>query len=248
MSAPLLSAKKLRRAFDAGRVILADVDVEIRAGEFAVIMGPSGAGKSTLLYAMSMMDRPDAGQVLLDGQDLTAMKETQLSVVRSRSLGFVFQQTHLVSYLTLRENVAVAGYLCQATAEADRRTDELLSQMGVGDAADRLPGDVSGGEAQRAAVARAVVNKPKVLFADEPTGALNRSSTEEVLSLFTRLNEAGQTILMVTHDAHAAARGSRVLYLEDGRIIGEKPLGPWVSDAAREREQMLGEWLTDLRW
>ena len=248
MSEPILSAKKLRKAFDRSRVILEDVDADILPGEFAVIMGPSGAGKSTLLYCMSLMDRPDAGQLVLDGQELTAMSEKQLSAVRGRDFGFVFQQTHLVSYLTLRENVAVAGYLCHGTEETDRRAEALLTQMGVGDAADRLPGDVSGGEAQRAAVARAVINEPKVLFADEPTGALNRGNTEEVLSLFTRLNEAGQTILMVTHDAHAASRGSRVLYLEDGRIIGEKSLGPWSPEAAREREQALTEWLTALRW
>ena len=248
MSEVILSARKLRRAFDSHHVILNDVNLDIGRGDFTVIMGPSGAGKSTLLYVLSLMDRPDAGQVLLEGQDLTAMHEKQLAAVRAREFGFVFQQTHLVSYLTLRENVAVAGYLCQRTEKTNTRVEALLRQMNVSEAADRLPGDVSGGEGQRAAVARAVINEPKLLFADEPTGALNRSSTEEVLKLFTELNEGGQSILMVTHDLHAAARGNRVLYLEDGKLVDEKRLGAWRPEQAKAREQTLTDWLNSLRW
>ena len=186
-------------------------------------MGPSGAGKSTLLYALSGMDRITDGKIAYQGKTISRYSENQMARLRSQEFGFVFQQTHLVSNLSLYENVAVAGYVGRKRPpqEASKRAEALLEQMNVGSAKDRLPALVSGGEAQRAAIARAMINDPGLLFADEPTGALNKSNSEDVLDLLSRLNQSGQSILMVTHDVRAALRGNRILYLEDGKVLDE---------------------------
>ena len=201
--------------------ILDQVDIDIFQHDFTVIMGPSGAGKSTLLYALSGMDRITDGKIAYQGKTISRYSESQMARLRSQEFGFVFQQTHLVSNLSLYENVAVAGYVGRPPQEAAKRAEALLEQMNVGSAKDRLPALVSGGEAQRAAIARAMINDPGLLFADEPTGALNKSNSEDVLDLLSRLNQSGQSILMVTHDVRAALRGNRILYLEDGKVLDE---------------------------
>ena len=180
-------------------------------------------GKSTLLYALSGMDRITDGKIAYQGKTISRYSESQMARLRSQEFGFVFQQTHLVSNLSLYENVAVAGYVGKKRPpqEAAKRAEALLEQMNVGSAKDRLPALVSGGEAQRAAIARAMINDPGLLFADEPTGALNKSNSEDVLDLLSRLNQSGQSILMVTHDVRAALRGNRILYLEDGKVLDE---------------------------
>ena len=251
MGSTLLSAKNIRKAFDATQpAILNDLSLDIREGDFTVVMGPSGAGKSTLLYALSGMDEISEGQVFYQDREISRLSEKEMSKLRTMDFGFVFQQANLVSNLTLFENVVVAGYLnAQRNAEDTRkRAAKLFEQMNVGDARNRYPAEVSGGEAQRAAVARAVINEPGLLFADEPTGALNRSNTEEVLELLTMLNQAGQSILMVTHDTHAVIRGNRLLYLEDGRIIGEKIMPAYTDGSGKEREAEINDWLHDLSW
>ncbi len=203
--------------------ILDQVDIDIFQHDFTVIMGPSGAGKSTLLYALSGMDRITDGKIAYQGKTISRYSESQMARLRSQEFGFVFQQTHLVSNLSLYENVAVAGYVGKKRPpqEAAKRAEALLEQMNVGSAKDRLPALVSGGEAQRAAIARAMINDPGLLFADEPTGALNKSNSEDVLDLLSRLNQSGQSILMVTHDVRATLRGNRILYLEDGKVLDE---------------------------
>ena len=203
--------------------ILDQVDIDIFQHDFTVIMGPSGAGKSTLLYALSGMDRITDGKIAYQGKTISRYSESQMARLRSQEFGFVFQQTHLVSNLSLYENVAVAGYVGKKRPpqEAAKRAEALLEQMNVGSAKDRLPALVSGGEAQRAAIARAMINDPGLLFADEPTGALNKSNSEDVLDLLSRLNQSGQSILMVTHDVRAALRGNRILYLEDGNVLDD---------------------------
>lgn len=213
-------------------------------------MGPSGAGKSTLLYALSGMDRITSGEIIYRGKKISSFSENQMARLRSHEFGFVFQQTHLVSNLTLYENVAVAGYVGKKRPprETAKRAEKLLEQMNVGSAKDRLPAQVSGGEAQRAALARAMMNDPGLLFADEPTGALNKANSEEVLNLLSRLNQSGQSILMVTHDVRAALRGNRILYLEDGKILDELNLPDYTEGQAREREIQLGSWLSTLQW
>ncbi|MCM1327082.1 MAG: ABC transporter ATP-binding protein [Bacteroidales bacterium] len=253
MKEVLLSARGLCRQFSQGtgrEQILKDIDVDIYKGDFTVIMGSSGAGKSTLLYALSGMDSITAGKVLYKGEEISKYKERQMALLRSHEFGFVFQQTHLVSSLSLFENVAVAGYL-DSGKDAKvvwQKAGELLKRMGVEKAKDRFPSEVSGGEAQRAAIARAVINHPGLLFADEPTGALNKRNTEEVLSLLTGLSDNGQSILMVTHDTKAAIRGTRILYLEDGKILDELSMGVYRETDAKEREKKLNDWLSDLSW
>lgn len=240
-----MSGKNLCRSF-GGSTVIDKVNVDIYAGDFTVMMGPSGAGKSTLLYCLSGMDSLTGGQVLFKGEDISRLSEKRMAKLRARAFGFVFQQTHLVSNLTLLENVAAAGYAGK-TEGVDRRANELLEQMNVGSAKDRLPNQVSGGEAQRAAIARAMINRPALLFADEPTGALNKSNSQEVMNLLTGLNAQGQSILMVTHDIRAALRGNRLLYLEDGKIMDELILPPYADDD-RAREQEITGWLSKMRW
>ena len=230
--------------------VLDMVNLEIYEGDFTVIMGSSGAGKSTLLYALSGMDRPTGGRVDYRGKAISHLKEKEMASLRAGEFGFVFQQAHLVSNLTLFENVAVTGYLDKHKSEKKvrERAAELLSRMNVEDASGRLPSQVSGGEAQRAAIARAMMNQPGMIFADEPTGALNKRNTQEVLNLLTRLNKEGQNILMVTHDMKAAIRATRLLYLEDGKVIGEMSMPPYCSEDAKSRERQVDAWLSSMEW
>lgn len=241
--------------------VLQGVSLEVYKGDFTVIMGASGSGKSTLLYALSGMDRLSGGQLLYTpgrpGKmcqssklssdkmiDIAHASEKELTCLRAEDFGFVFQRTHLVSSLTLEENIRMAALICGSMSEKEigEKTEALIHQMRLEKAKDRLPAQVSGGEAQRAAVARAVITKPGILFADEPTGALNKANTEEVLNLLTALHGEGQSILLVTHDREAALRGNRVLYLEDGAIVGELESGPYQGKD-RVREQELASWL-----
>ena len=251
MRKALLTAKEIVKTYPgAQEPVLNHINTEIYGGDFTVIMGPSGAGKSTLLYALSGMDTISSGQVLYKGEELGTLSEKKMAKLRAGEFGFVFQQTHLVSNLTLFENIVVAGFLEKGKSEqaVRNRAEELLEQMNVEKAKDRLPSEASGGEAQRTAMARAMINQPGLLFADEPTGALNRKHSEEVLELLTALNRDGQSILMVTHDVKAAIRGTRILYLEDGKILDEMLLPPFDLKTAKEREEKVSAWLTSLSW
>lgn len=253
MKNAILSAKGLCKSFahNGGQIhILSHVDFELYEGDFTVIMGASGSGKSTLLYSLSGMDRATAGQVIYNGADLVAMNEKGLAKLRYTDFGFIFQQMHLVSNLTLFENIAVPGYLNKEKSSADvkARAEKLLEQMSISHIKTHLPSQVSGGEQQRCAIARAVINSPKLLFADEPTGALNRKNTIEVLNLLTELNSSGQSILMVTHDIKAALRATRLIYIEDGKIIGELSLPPYNPNEEKSRETQVNAWLTSLEW
>lgn len=253
MKTALLEGRALCKAFSQSgetALILNEVNVELYDADFTVIMGASGAGKSTLLYALSGMDSITGGELLYKGKRINDFSENQMAGLRAKEFGFVFQQTHLVSNLTLAENVAVAGYVGRAHTpkEVDRTVTAVLAQMHLGGAKDRLPSQVSGGEAQRAAIARATINNPGLIFADEPTGALNKSNSEEVLNLLSELNGAGQSILMVTHDVRAAIRGNRILYLEDGKILDELALPVYSAESAREREMEVTGWLSSLQW
>lgn len=253
MKNTILSAKGLCKSYahNGGQShILQHIDLDLYEGDFTVIMGASGSGKSTLLYSLSGMDKATAGEVIYNGNDIVTMKEKELSKLRQKDFGFIFQQMHLVSNLTLFENIAVSGYLDKTTSANDvkKHTDELLDKMGISHIKTHLPSQVSGGEQQRCAIARAVVTNPKLLFADEPTGALNRKNTNEVLNLLTELNQSGQSILMVTHDMKATLRATRVLYLEDGKIIGELTLPTYNPDEAKSREAQVNAWLSSMQW
>ena len=253
MKTSILSAKDLCKSFahNGGQLhIISNVDLDIYEGDFTVIMGASGSGKSTLLYALSGMDRATNGSVMYGGEDIAKLKEKKLAELRHTDFGFVFQQMHLVSNLTIFENVAVTGYLNKSISakETNKRVDELLEKMNISHIKTHLPSQVSGGEQQRCAIARAVVNNPKLIFADEPTGALNRKNTADVLDLLTELNEGGQSILMVTHDVRAAARANRILYLSDGKILGDLSLAPYKEEDIKSRETQINAWLTSLEW
>lgn len=253
MKNTVLSAKKLCKSFahNGGQIhILSHIDFDLYEGDFTVIMGASGSGKSTLLYALSGMDRATAGEVIYNGNDIVKMRENDLAKLRYTDFGFIFQQMHLVSNLTLFENVAVPGYLNKSkpAAEVRKRTEKLLEQMSVSHIKSHLPTQVSGGEQQRCAIARAVINSPRVLFADEPTGALNRKNTTDVLDLLTELNRDGQSVLMVTHDMRAALRADRILYIADGKIIGELTLPTYSQSDEKSRETQVNAWLISLEW
>ena len=253
MKKAILSAKGLCKSFahNGGQVhILTGVDLDIYEGDLTVIMGASGSGKSTLLYALSGMDRATGGKVMYNGEDIVSLSEKKLAALRHGDFGFIFQQMHLVSNLDLFENVTVPDYLdkTRSAAETDKRAEELLEKMGIAHIKKHLPSQCSGGEQQRCAIARAVINEPKILFADEPTGALNKKNTTEVLDLMTELNRSGQSILMVTHDARAACRASRIIYIEDGKVIGELELAPYDKKDEKSRETQVNAWLTSLEW
>ncbi len=230
--------------------VLSGVDMEIYEGEFVVIMGKSGSGKSTLLYALSGMDRATAGEVIYKDKDIVKMKEKELTKLRCCEFGFIFQQMHLVSNLTIYENIAVPGYLNKNVSEKEtnKKTDELLEKVGISDIKEHLPSQCSGGEQQRCAVARAVINDPVIIFADEPTGALNKKSTLEVLDIMTALNKKGQCIMMVTHDSRAALRADRILYIEDGKISGELKLSPYDASDEKSRDTQVTSWLSSMGW
>ena len=249
----ILEAKQLNKSFANNGVqnhVINNLDLQIYEGDFTVIMGASGSGKSTLLYNISGMDRPTSGQVIYKDKDITKLNEKKMASLRVNEFGFVFQQVHLVSNLTVLENILVPGYMAggKKPAEVMKEALALLKDLNVEETANRLPSQISGGEAQRGAIARAVINHPGVLFADEPTGALNRKNTKDVLKLFSELNAKGQTILMVTHDMKAAIYANRIIYIEDGRVCGELELSPYDEENRKSRETQINAWLNSLQW
>lgn len=230
--------------------VLSHIELSVYEGDFTVIMGASGSGKSTLLYMLSGMDKATSGKVLYNNEDLETMDEKQISKLRQNDFGFVFQQMHLVSNLTVFENIAVHGYLNKSDTakQTDLRTNTLLERLNISDIKSYMPSQISGGEQQRCAIARAIINNPKILFADEPTGSLNRKNSVDILNILTEFNRNGQSILMVTHDLKAALRADRLLYLDDGRIISEFILSPYNSDDEKSREAQINAWLTSVEW
>ena len=253
MKEAILTAKKLCKSFAANGVqnhVLTGIDLEVYRGDFTVVMGASGSGKSTLLYALSGMDRATSGEVIYGGKDLVKLSEKELTLLRRKDFGFVFQKMHLVSNMTMFENVTVPAYLDKTVParDTDEKAQELFKTMGIADMMKHLPSQCSGGEQQRCAIIRAVISKPAVLFADEPTGALNRRNTTEVLDLLTRLNAEGQSVFMVTHDIRAAVRGSRIIYIEDGKISGELTLPHYEQESEQSRETQVNSWLTSMHW
>ncbi|MGW1177085.1 ABC transporter ATP-binding protein [Kitasatospora sp. NPDC002543] len=202
------------------------VDLRIRAGEAVAVMGPSGCGKSTLLNMVAGLDRPTAGTVRVQGQDLGQLNENGLALFRRRHIGMVFQFFNLIDDLPALDNVALAAQLTGTSArQARRRALELLDELGVAHRKDVYPATLSGGERQRVAVARALMNRPALLLADEPTGALDSRSGEQVMDLLIDLNQIGQTLLIVTHDPHLATRcASRLVEVADGRVANERML------------------------
>ena len=247
----LLHAEKLCKSYASDGMqnhVLRNIDLELREGQFTVVMGASGSGKSTLMYCLSLMDKATSGSLRYQDRNLANLSDNQMAQLRREEFGFVFQQIHLVANLTLFENIAVPGYLTMKARAAHRRADDLLTQLGLDHLGRRLPTQVSGGQAQRAAVARALVNSPALLFADEPTGALNSSAGRQILDLLTSLNQAGQSVLMVTHDVKAATRADRLLYIKDGVIGGDMVLPRYAASGRDAREAQVVAWLTSFGW
>ncbi len=243
--AELLTVKKLCK-----NGILKEISFGVEAGEMAAIMGPSGSGKSTLLYQVSGMDRADSGEVWVDGTEICGLSEDDRARLRLSQMGFVFQQMNMLKNLNLLDNILLpACHLNRgktAGKEAERRARMLMRKMGIEELAERRITEVSGGQLQRACICRSMMNQPKILFADEPTGALNQSAAQEVMAEFTRLNQEGTTILMVTHDSKVAARCGRILYLLDGCIKGE--FSPVSVAGEKEREAAVSRWLAGMGW
>jgi putative ABC transport system ATP-binding protein len=227
--------------------VLKGIDLKVRAGEFLAVMGASGSGKSTLLYALSGMDRPSDGSVALEGRELTDLTDQELSQVRLTEMGFIFQQAHFLRNLNLRDNIALPALKAAGDREAAQaRVDGLMNRFGIAEIGSHGITQVSGGQLQRAAICRALAVEPSVLFADEPTGALNSSMTAEVMDTLTAVHRSGTTIVMVTHDPGCASRADRVIYLSDGQVVEARELGAWSPEAATAREDELIDWLRKL--
>ena len=227
-AAPVLRARGLRRQYgsQAGLVRAVDgVDLDVAAGETLAIMGPSGCGKSTLLYLLGGLDRPTAGEIWVDGQRTDTMSERRLAQLRRDTVGFVFQAFHLMDELTAVENVELPALLAgRSPRAARRRATGLLEQVGLADRAGFLPTALSGGQRQRVAIARALVGDPLLVLADEPTGNLDSQATLDVLRLFDKLHQAGQTLVIVTHDTRIAATADRMISMRDGTFIDQTRL------------------------
>ena len=235
--------------------VLRNVNLNIRKGEMVAIMGPSGSGKSTLLYTVSGMDSVTAGKVTFAGREIDSLKPEEISDVRLKQMGFIFQQMYMLKNLTIYDNIILPAY--QANSGRDKknrekineRAKELMRKMGIIEIAGNDITEVSGGELQRACICRSLINEPEMIFADEPTGALNQQNSKEVMKELNRINREGTTIMLVTHDSKVAAKCDRVLYIQDGNIKGEIGLGKFTEETeTRDRERKISGWLLEMGW
>ena len=230
--------------------VLQNVNFSVEEGAFVTVMGPSGSGKSTLLYAVSGMDNVTAGSVFFDGEEITSMKDKQLINLRLLKMGFVFQQMYMMKKLSIIDNIILPGFQAKIRPREEIRKDaeDLMRKLGIIDEADREITEVSGGQLQRACLCRALINHPKVIFADEPTGALNSKASGEVMDRLLEANRMGTTILMVTHSERVASISDRIIYLVDGNIQGELHLGKMKDDDLSGRERKVRNWLGEMGW
>lgn len=251
----ILASDGLVKSFGVGRErrnVLDGVSVEIGAGEFVAIMGPSGSGKSTLLFALSGMDAVDDGSVVFDGQELSRLSDRDLADVRRTKMGFVFQQPTLLKNLNVLDNIILPA-MRDGTKTASQTIDKaraLLKMTGIEELEDRGVTEASGGQLQRVGICRALMADPKIIFGDEPTGALNSASSNEIMGLLADVHRAGTTIVLVTHDPRVATRAERVLFLFDGKIAGEHVAERYddASDDLDTRQEALAAWLTNMRF
>ena len=253
MASTILKTEKLCKSFSNGGVqqhVIKNLDLEILKGDFTVIMGASGSGKSTLLYALSGMDKPSMGKVLFDGTEIQNYSNDELAVFRRGNCGFVFQSIYLLENQTILDNVLTGALVVQKNSkELVQKAKDLLKRVGISEEAwNKYPNQLSGGEAQRVGIVRAVINDPVILFADEPTGQLNSASSHDVLDIFTNVHQKGQSIVMVTHDLKTALRGTRVIFLRDGGIDGEYRMPPYAGDDLKERRNGLQKFLDEMGW
>lgn len=232
--------------------VLKNVNFTVNEGDMTAIMGPSGSGKSTLLYAVSGMDNITAGKISFFGKNIEKMSEKELASLRLDDMGFIFQQMYMMKNLTVLDNIILPA--CQSKKnkesrkEIEKRGLKLMHKLEIETIADNDITEVSGGQLQRACICRSMINKPKIIFADEPTGALNRIASEEVMEELCKINKEGTTIMLVTHDVKVAAKCKKVLYIVDGNIKGEYNLEESVDKDLKKKERELNNWLIDMGW
>ena len=255
--AAVLQAKGLCKTYIVNKRqnnVLKNVDLTVSEGEMVAVMGPSGSGKSTLLYCLSGMDRLTAGKVKFCGKEITELDEKELASLRLDEMGFIFQQMYMMKNLSVLDNIILPAVKSKKNNESKKQIEErgssLMRKLGIEEIGDNDINEVSGGQLQRACICRSMINSPTMIFADEPTGALNRASSDEVMDELTKLNSEGTTVMCVTHDPKVAAKCSRVLFIVDGGIVGEKNMGKFDSktESLRDRERELNNWLMEQGW
>lgn len=248
----LLETEKLSKSFSNGGTmqhVLKNIDLQLYRGDFTVIMGASGAGKSTLLYALSGMDTPTLGTITFGKKVISDLNSDGLALFRRAHCGFVFQQIYLIDGMSVMDNVLSAGLLVSRDKKAlVTKAKALFAAVDISEETQKkFPAQLSGGEAQRVGIVRALINSPEIVFADEPTGALNSKTGLDVLDTLTGVHEQGQSVVMVTHDMRSACRGNRILYLKDGMILGECDLGRY-SHSDIQRHEKLSAFLKEMGW
>lgn len=245
----ILEIKGLCKSYGSNSV-LSNVDFQIDKGEFIAIMGQSGCGKSTLLYCISGMDKSSAGRICFDGVDMTDLSNKQMQELRLERMGFVFQKTSFLKNLSVIDNIVYPAFQLGKVnrSEIVKEALSLMEDMGISSIAEKDIHKVSGGQLQRAAICRAMINHPDILFGDELTGALNSSTTREVLSIIDNINKKGTTVLLVTHDANVAVHADKVIYLEDGRIMDTLNLGKYGGGNAGLRDTEMKSWLKKVKF
>ncbi|MFE4709902.1 ABC transporter ATP-binding protein [Paenibacillus sp. NPDC056722] len=250
----ILEASGLSKAYSSGQgakqLVLREIQLQIAQGEFVAVMGPSGSGKSTLLYTISGMDGISAGRVVFKGREISRLAEEELAELRLHEMGFIFQQMHLLKNLNIRDNIILPAYRANKNRRAsiNKKAADLMKRSGIAALAERDITQVSGGQMQRAAICRALINEPDILFGDEPTGALNSKAAAEIMEIIAEIHRRGTTILLVTHDTKVAAEAERVLYMLDGSIAAEHRLGRYEkrNNDLKGREEKLTAWLMNM--
>ncbi|MCC0650677.1 ABC transporter ATP-binding protein [Clostridioides sp. ZZV15-6598] len=250
----IIKAKKISKEYVISKEnihqVLKGIDLTIQHGEFVSVMGASGSGKTTLLYNLSGMDKLTSGNITFCGKMISNMSEEELSKIRLKKMGFIFQQSNLLKNLNIFDNIVLSAYLRKGESRQiiNERAKILMEKTNISEIKDKDITQVSGGQLQRAAICRALINTPEILFGDEPTGALNSKVTNEVMDILLDINNSGTTIMLVTHDAKVAAKTERVVFMSDGVIIGEIILGKFNewNDNLKERESKLTNWLLEL--
>jgi putative ABC transport system ATP-binding protein len=232
--------------------VLRNVNFEINEGEMVAVMGPSGSGKSTLLYTVSGMDNLTAGKVEYFGKEISTLTSNEMSDLRLDEMGFIFQQMHMLKNLSIYDNIILPAYQSKKgkdKKEINNRARQLMHKLGISEIAENNINEVSGGQLQRACICRSLINSPKMIFADEPTGALNQQNSKEVMKELNGINQDGTTIMLVTHDMKVAAKCHRIMYIEDGSIKGEIGLEKYVDENSfKDRERKVNNWLMEMGW
>lgn len=247
----ILETRNINKSYVIGEEnrleVLKNVTMKIAKGELVSVMGPSGSGKSTLLHTISGMDKVTSGGVKFNGKEIAGLSESELSSLRLNKMGFIFQQIHLLKNLNIFDNIILPAYSAKKESrhKINDRAKNLMEQTGIAELAENDITQASGGQLQRVAICRALINQPSILFGDEPTGALNSKYANEIMELLKEINDSGTTVLLVTHDMKVAAKTERVLYMQDGNVVGEKYLGKYVteSNSLGNREERLSKWL-----